>query len=94
MNRQFILSAISITIALLLCTPVAYTQSFGNLFREAAHKATQQVVRKTVEKATEKASENDNTAKQSKRDKQLEQRVDAMVHPGASKDVIDRKSVV
>ena len=56
MNRQFILSAISITIALLLCTPVAYTQSFGNLFREAAHKATQQVVRKTVEKATEKAS--------------------------------------
>lgn len=88
MNRQFILSAISITIALLLCTPVAYTQSFGNLFREAAHKATQQVVRKTVEKATEKASENDNTAKQSKRDKQLEQRVDAMVHPGASKDVM------
>ena len=90
-NKSFSLLALVFVAGLLAVSPVADAQSFGNLFREAAQKATQHAVQKVVEKAADKNSDNkqnkQDKQKQSKRDKQLEQQMDAMLHPGASKEV-------
>ena len=83
MNHTSVFS-VSLLIAVSLYSLSVQAQSFGNLFRQAAQHATQQVVRKTVEKATENKQDKQ---KQSSRDKQLEKQMDAMIHPGASKEV-------
>lgn len=83
MNRHSFFS-VSLFLCLLWGSSVTYAQSFGNLFRQAAQHATQHVVRKTVEKATE-----NRTDKQSLQDKQLEKQMDAMIHPGASKESME-----
>ncbi len=83
MNRKFVFS-VSLLIGIVVFSLPLQAQSFGNLFRQAAQHATQQVVRKTVEKAAENKQDRQ---KQSSQDKQLEKQMDAMIHPGASKEV-------
>ncbi|HCS87106.1 MAG TPA: hypothetical protein DIW30_01315 [Bacteroidales bacterium] len=83
-NKSFSLPALLLIAVLLVVSPFACAQSFGNLFRQAAQKATQHAVQKTIEKAAENKQDK---KKQPGRDKQLEKQMDAMIHPGASKEV-------
>ncbi len=94
-NKSCLLTAVVLVLGLFVASSSVNAQNFGNLFREAAKKATQHAVQKTAEKVTEKVTEKTSenkqekqqSSKQSKRDKQVEQWMDAMVHPGASKEV-------
>ena len=83
-NKSFSLPALLLIAVLLVVSPFACAQSFGNLFRQAAQKTTQHAVQKTIEKAAENKQDK---KKQPGRDKQLEKQMDAMIHPGASKEV-------
>lgn len=91
MNSKTFLAISILSARLFVYFPSAEAQNLGGLLKNVAQKAAQQAVQKTIEKATENKEDNkqQSSSKQSKRDKQLEQQMDAMIHPGASKEVME-----
>ena len=93
-NHRYFGAAAVLVLGLTAISTDVQAQNLGNLLRDAAHRAAQQAVQKTIEKATENQKDKQDptqktNSKQSQRNKQIEQQMDAMVHPGASKESME-----